>query len=305
MNKEAPRSKWSRFFSISYLTRLWKEACLTFPSMGWLIFFFFIPACIVYAYAFRSTDIDDIISSNWTLDTMKTLLQRRSLDTISRTIFLSAWTTILCVLIALPVAYTMACAPIRHQKKLLFLVILPLWSSFLVRIFAWKILLHPEGFLKNSLVYLGLIDPQTSLLYNNIAVLFVMCYSYLPFAILPLYSAASKFNFALFEAAMDLGATKRQAFFKIFIPEIKPALFTAALMVLIPAAGAYVIPEIVGGKSSEMVGNLIAEKVFIARDLPAASALSVLLSLLLFIPSIMSATWKTRQEERKKCRSAK
>lgn len=279
-----------------------KQAALTLPSLGWLFFFFFVPACIVYAYAFRSTDIDGSISSFWTLDSMRTLLQKRSIETILRTIYLSALTTFFCVCIALPVAYTMASAPVRHQKKLLFLVVLPLWSSFLVRIFAWKILLHPEGFVKNALLFIGLVDERTSLLYNNAAVLLVMCYSYLPFAILPLYSAASKFNFSLFEAAMDLGATKREAFFKIFIPAMKPAMLTSALMVLIPAAGAYVIPEIVGGKSSEMVGNLIAERVFINRDLPDASALSVLLSLILFIPSITAATWKAREERRKERR---
>jgi spermidine/putrescine transport system permease protein len=268
--------------------------------MGWLFLFFFIPACIVYAYAFRTTDLNGTITPFWSLDAMKMLLHQRSLVTILRTIHLSAWTTLLCVTLAVPVAYIMATAPAKHQKKLLFLIVLPLWSSFLVRIFAWKILLHPEGIVKNSLVFLGLINEKTPLLYNNIAVLLVMCYSYLPFAILPLYSAASKFNFDLFEAAMDLGVTKRQAFFKIFLPGIRPAILTAALMVLIPAAGAYVIPEIVGGKSSEMVGNLIAERVFIARDLPDASALSVLLSVLLFIPSIIAATWKSRQEKQKK-----
>lgn len=282
-----------------------KETALTLPSLGWLLFFFFIPACIVYAYAFRSTDIDGTISPFWSLDSMRTLFQKRSLDTIIRTIHLSAWTTFLCVFIALPVAYTIASAPLRHQRKLLFLVVLPLWTSFLVRIFAWKILLHPEGFIKNALLFFGLIDERTSLLYNNAAVLLVMCYSYLPFAILPLYSAASKFNFSLFEAAMDLGATKREAFFKVFFPAMKPAMLTAALMVLIPAAGAYVIPEIVGGKSSEMVGNLIAERVFINRDLPDASALSVLLSLVLFIPSITAATWKAREERRQERKGKK
>lgn len=274
-----------------------KEFLLSFPSFGWLLFFFFVPACVVYTCAFRGSDCDGTVIDAWTLDSIRNLLHSRSIHCIGRTLLLSLFTMVICVCIAVPVAYTMASASKQLQRKLLLLVVIPLWSSFLVRIFAWKLILHPEGIVKYLLVKFFIIDESTSLLYNNAAVLLVMCYSYLPFAILPLFSAASKFNFSLFEAAMDLGATRRQAFYKIFLPSMKRAMCTAGLMVLIPAAGAYVIPDVVGGKNSEMLGNLIAQKVFIDRNMPDASALSLLLSLLLFIPSISAATWKTEGRE--------
>jgi spermidine/putrescine transport system permease protein len=205
---------------------------------------------------------------------------------------LATTTSLLCVIVAVPVAYYIATLPKRRQPKMLLFVVIPLWSSFLVRIFAWKVLLHPEGPVKSLLLSLHLVNESTSLLYNNPTVLLVMCTSYLPFAILPIYSAASKFNFQLFEAALDLGATKRQAFFYIFLPVIRPAMLTASLLVLIPAAGAYVIPEVVGGKGTAMLGNMIAQRVFVDRNLPDASAIALLLSIVILIPAVIITFWK-------------
>lgn len=273
-------------------TSLLQELYLTLPSFGWLLFFFFIPAIILYTFAFRQVDDNGTVLSAWTLSSVRTLLDATSLQIAWRTVWLATVTTLLCVVAAIPVAYYMAVASEKRQRLLLLLVVIPLWSSFLVRIYAWKVVLHPEGIVKTVLVSCGLVSESTSLLYNNAAVLLVMVYSYLPFAILPLYSAASKFNFTLFEAAMDLGATRRRAFFSVFLPVMKPAMLTASLMVLIPAAGAYVIPEIVGGKSAEMLGNTIARRVFIDRNLPDASALALLLSMIVFLPAIAIATCK-------------
>lgn len=267
-----------------------KQLLLTLPSLGWLLVFFLLPAIVLYAYAFTSND--PALTGRWTLVTLHTLVERRALYATVRTIVLSMATTIISVCLALPVAYTMATARKSSQRKLLLLIVTPLWTSFLVRIFAWKVVLHPEGVLKGAFVYLGIVGPECSLLYNSVTVLLVMCYSYLPFAILPLYSAASKFNFPLFEAALDLGATKRQAFYQVFLPAMKGAIVTASLMVLIPAAGAYVIPEIVGGQNSELLGNVIAQKIFLDRDLPQASALALLLAILLLIPSVSAAVGK-------------
>ncbi len=168
----------------------------------------------------------------------------------------------------------MARASERRRRILLMLIIVPFWTSFLIRIFAWKSLLHPEGLVKKALVALGLAGPETSLLYNAGAVLLVMVYTYLPFAILPIYAAAEKFDFRLIEAARDLGARPFQAFRRVFLPGIRRGLLTAVLVVFIPALGSYVIPDLVGGPSSEMIGNKIAQRVFVDRNLPHASALS-------------------------------
>lgn len=277
---------------------LFREFLLTFPSFGWLCFFFIIPACIVYTFAFRTSDYTGTVLPEWTLNSLQSLANFATLDIAWRTVWLSITTMVVCVATALPVSYFMACAPKSRQRTLLLLVVIPLWSCFLVRIFAWKVVLHPEGIIKTVLVSCGLVSKTTSLLYNNLAVFIVMVYSYLPFAILPLYSAASKFNFSLFEAAMDLGATKRRAFYTVFVPYMKPALLTASLMVFIPAAGAYVIPEVVGGGSSEMLGNTIARRVFVDRNLPDASGLALLLSFLIFIPAIVIASLKAASQPR-------
>jgi spermidine/putrescine transport system permease protein len=171
---------------------------------------------------------------------------------------------------------------------------MPFWSSFLVRIFAWKTLLHPDGFLKKMLLLLHFVQADTLLLYNTTAVLVVMVYSYLPFAILPIYAQAVRFNYHLIEAALDLGATEMKAFFSIFCPSIYKAIATACIMVFVPAIGAYVIPDIVGGSHCEMIGNRIAQKVFIERNLPFASALSVIMCIVITIPFFFMPTRNKR-----------
>ncbi len=166
------------------------------------------------------------------------------------------------------------------------LVIVPFWTSFLVRVFAWKSLLHPEGLIKKALEALGLAGPETTLLYNPAAVVLVMVYTFLPFAILPIYAAAEKFDFRLIEAARDLGARPFQAFRRVFLPGIRRGILTAILVVFIPALGSYVIPDLVGGPSGEMLGNKIAQRVFADRNLPHAAALSAVLILAVLAPLV-------------------
>jgi spermidine/putrescine transport system permease protein len=264
-----------------------KEFALTLPSLGWMAFFFIFPALLVYSFAFKEADETGTILPVWSLQALHILLRPTTLLIALRTVVMSFLATATCIALALPAACYIAFSTPKRQRILLLLIVIPLWSCFLVRIFAWKTVLHPEGILKQTLLSLGLIRSTTNLLYNNIAVFIVMVYSYLPFAIIPLYSAASKFNLSLFEAAMDLGATQKSAFIRIFLPFMRNALLTATLLVLIPTAGAYVIPEVIGGQHSEMLGNMISRKVFIDRDLPQASALSLLLSCIIFLPALL------------------
>jgi spermidine/putrescine transport system permease protein len=274
-----------------------REWLLTLPSFGWLLTFFLIPTLIVFAYAFRPYDIEGGVGEGWTLDTIKSLFNPSYLVLIFRTLVLSIMTTLLCILLALPVGYQLASLSKQWSHLLLLLIVMPFWSSFLIRIFAWKTLLHPEGFLKQSLIALHLIDPTSSLLYNSGAVLLVMVYTYLPFAILPIYAASSKFDFQLFEAAMDLGATRGQAFFKVFLPAIRKGILSGMVMVFIPAIGAYVIPDLVGGTSSEMIGNRIAQRTFVDRNLPQASALSALLALVILTPLLGITLYSARSKK--------
>lgn len=273
------------------------EFFLTAPSFAWLFLFFLIPSLIIFGYAFKPEDPYGGVGEGWTLVTLKSIVDPTYFALIWRTLWLSALTTLFCLLLALPVGYQLALVSPSLRKLLLLLFVVPFWSSFLIRIFAWKTLLHPEGMFKHLLVNLGLVAPETSLLYNSGAVLLVMVYTYLPFAVFPIYAAASKFNFQLIEAALDLGASRKTAFFKVFLPGIKKGVLTAMVMVFIPAIGAYVIPDLVGGSNSEMIGNKIAQRTFIDRNLPQASALSALLALAVLIPMVIVTLLSSRTKK--------
>lgn len=278
------------------LRRHLNELAMTLPSYGWLIIFFLIPTILVFAYAFKPYDVLKGMGEGWTTETFQSVLGPEYAVIFWRTIWLSAVTTVACLSLSLPLGYFLARASTKMQKLFLLLVIMPFWSSFLVRIFAWKTLLHPEGILRKTLTFLHVIDADTFLLYNLGTVLVVMIYSYLPFAILPIYAQSVKFNYNLIEAARDLGATETRAFFKVFLPGIRRGIVTAGVLVFIPAIGAYVIPDVVGGTTSEMIGNKIAQRIFIDRNLPQASALSSMLSLVVLLPIALSAYLHARGE---------
>lgn len=260
------------------------EWSITLPSFSWLTVLFVIPTLVIFVITFKPSDPYGGIGDGWTLNTLISLGNPNYPAIIWRTLWLSVVTTVVSILLAVPMGYFMARVSAKWQQSLLLLVVVPFWTSFLVRIFAWKVLLHPEGPLKQLLVLLSLATPDTSLLYNSGAILLVLVYTYLPFAILPIYAAAEKFDFRLIEAARDLGAHQLRAFFSIFLPGIRRGLLTAILVVFIPALGSYVIPDIVGGPHSEMIGNKIAQRTFVDRNLPHASGLSAFLTLAVLAP---------------------
>jgi len=257
---------------------------------------FTLPAAIVFAIAFKPSDPFGGIGAGWTFDTLRSLGDPNYPSILWRTVWLSGATTILCLLLATPTAYVMARAPERWRPLLLLAVIVPFWTSFLVRIFAWKVVLHPEGLLKHALVALHLVPAEGSLLYHSGAVLLVLVYTELPFAILPLYAAAEKFDFRLLEAARDLGAGPFRTFWSVFLPGIRRGLMTATLVTLIPALGSYVVPDLVGGPSSQMLGDKIAQRTFVDRNLPHASALSALLALAVLVPAVLAIAGARRRQ---------
>ncbi|MBN1423158.1 ABC transporter permease [Candidatus Fermentibacteria bacterium] len=237
--------------------------------------------------AFKPADPYGGVGSGWTLATWRSLGDPNYPAIVWRTIRLSCIATVACLLLGLPAGYAIARAPFRWRQTLLLLVVVPFWTNFLVRIFAWKVLLHPEGFLRNALLSARFIRPEQTLMYNEEAVLLVLIYTYLPFAILPIFAAAEKFDFSLVEAALDLGCNRIKALVLVFLPGISRGLLTAALVVFIPALGSYLIPDIMGGPAGEMIGNKIAQRVFVDRHLPHASALSALLTLSVVAPMIV------------------
>ena len=264
------------------------EFILTAPSVFWLSLFFIIPVGIVVFISFRGSDPYGGIVSEWTAEAYRNLNLTSYGRVLARTVKLSLLTTLICLFTALPVSYAMARLSRKMQQICLLLLIVPFWTNFLIRVYAWKVLLHPDGILKAVLAYFNLISPDATLLYTEGAVLMVLVYTYLPFAILPLYSAAEKFDFVLIDAAKDLGARGWQSVLKVFIPGVSAGIISAVMVVFIPVLGSYIIPEIVGGAESEMLGNKIAQRVFIDRNLPQAGALSSLLMLVLLFPSMVS-----------------
>ena len=272
------------------------EWLVTAPSLLWLTLLFVAPTLIVFAIAFKPSTPYGGIGDGWTLETLRSLGNPSYPSIIWRTIWISLATTALCLLLALPTAYLMARVSKAWRNVLLLLVIVPFWTSFLVRVFAWKLLLHPEGAIKHLLVAVGLAGADTSLLYRPGAVLLVSVYSFLPFAILPIYAAAEKFDYRLVEAARDLGASSFRAFRSVFLPGIRRGLLTATLVVFVPSLGSYVIPDLVGGPNSDMIGNKIAQRTFSDRNLPHASALSAILTLGVLAPLLVSLALNRRRD---------
>lgn len=263
------------------------EAILTAPTLLWLILFFVVPSIAMVVISFRPASMYGGVGEGWTLDAWRALGNPNYPVILWRTVWLSLVTTVICLALALPIAFVLGKMQGKWRAILLMIVIVPFWTNFVIRVAAWRILLHPEGMLRQSLISLGIIGPDTLLLYNEGAVLMVMVYTYLPFAILPLYAAAERFDYSLLEAARDLGASGFTAVTRVFIPGISRGLLTAMALVLIPALGSYVIPDLVGGPGDEMIGNKIAQRTLGDRNLPQAATLSVALLVITLIPMIV------------------
>ena len=196
----------------------------------------------------------------------------------------AAISTLLCLVVGYPIAYAIARARGRLQLVLLLLVIMPFWTSFLLRVYAWKVLLQGTGLVNGALLALGLIDAPLQMLYTPAAVYLGIVYSYLPFMVLPLYAALARLDHSLVEAAMDLGCRPWQAFARITLPLSLPGIIAGSLLVFIPAVGEFVIPELLGGPDSIMIGRVLWNEFFANRDWPLASAVAIAMLLILVLP---------------------
>ena len=276
------------------------EIFLSLPSLAWLVAFLVVPTLMVFAFAFRPADPYGGIGPGWTLGTLRQMANPNYPDIIWRTIWLSVAATIVCLLVSVPVGYCLARIPPRWRQWAMLGVVIPFWTNFLIRVFAWKTILHTNGSFRTFLVWIGALGEDQPLLYTSGAILLVMVYTHLPFAILPLYAAAEKFDFNLLEAARDLGSSSVGAFMRVFLPGISRGLVTAAIMVLVPCLGSYVIPDLVGGASSEMIGNKIAQYVYAERNLPRASALSAILTVVVVALLLAFLYWSNRRAQDRK-----
>jgi len=248
------------------------------PVAVWLGVFFVIPISIIIYYSFLKKGFNGGVVHEFSLQAFAALNNSTFFTIALNTFWVALAATVVMVALALPAAYYMARS--RYKNFFMLLVIIPFWTNFLIRVYAWMAILGNNGILNNILLSSGIIDKHIQFLYNTNAVILVTVYTYLPFAILPLYSTIEKFDFSLVEAARDLGATKLMATLKILLPNIRGGITTAVLFTFIPAFGNYAVPQIIGGSSSYMLGNVIARELTVTRNWPLASSISMVLTAL-------------------------
>ncbi|MEP3053616.1 MULTISPECIES: ABC transporter permease subunit [Rhodobacterales] len=205
--------------------------------------------------------------------------------------------TFLTLIVGYPIAYAMARAPQEWRATLMMLVILPFWTSFLIRVYAWIGILSTEGFLNQFLMGIGIISEPLVVLNTNTAVYIGIVYTYVPFMILPIYAALERLDGSLIEAAEDLGCSRLQAFWLVTIPLSKNGIIAGCFLVFIPALGEFVIPSLLGGSGTLMIGKVLFEEFFSNRDWPVASAVAVILLLILIIPIVLFQRNEQRQAE--------
>ncbi|CAD5953010.1 MULTISPECIES: ABC transporter permease [Planktothrix] len=257
---------------------------LLLPATIWLLIFFIIPLITVLVYSFLERGTYGGVTWEFTLKNYQRLANDLYLNIFWRSLGLASLTTLICLIIGYPLAFFIATSSTRWRNLLLFLVIIPFWTNFLVRTYAWMIILRSEGMINTMLQSLNLIQEPLNLLFTPFAVIVGLIYGYLPFMILPLYATIERLNFSLVEAAQDLGANQIRTFFRIILPLTLPGIIAGSILVFIPALGAFITPDILGGAKTVMVGNLIQNQFLQARDWPFGSALSMGLMVLVLIP---------------------
>jgi putrescine transport system permease protein len=213
-------------------------------------------------------------------------------------LWIAVFSTFLVLLVGYPIAYGMARAHKAWQPLLLMLVILPFWTSFLIRVYAWIGILKKEGLLNQLLLFLGVIDNPLTVLNTNWAVYIGIVYSYLPFMVLPLYAALERLDDTLLEAAADLGCPPNRAFWKITFPLSLPGVIAGCFLVFIPATGEFVIPDLLGGSDTLMIGKTLWSEFFNNRDWPIASAVAVVLLFILVVPIVIFQNQEQKRAER-------
>jgi len=266
------------------------------PMALWFTLFFLAPIVIIIIYSFLKKGLYGGVEPVFSLDAYQYLGDGVFLSITLRTIITSIAATIITIFIALPCGYYMAKS--KNQTFLLLLIIIPFWTNFLIRVFAWMNILGNHGFLNEFLIRIGLINDYIHFLYNQKVVILVLVYMYLPYAILPLFSSIDKFDFSLLEAARDLGAGKLTALIKVMLPNIRSGIFTAVLFTFIPIFGAYAVPLLVGGKDSYMLGNIIADQLSKSRNWPRAAAISMVLTVVTTVGVLLMMNVQRRDASR-------
>jgi putrescine transport system permease protein len=274
----------------------------------WFLLLFLLPFLIVFKISFAEMaraipPYTDLVSwSDGMLDIALNIANYIGLtqdplyiDAYLQSLQVAAISTLLCLLIGYPLAWAVAHSRTSTRNILLLLVILPSWTSFLIRVYAWIGILKDNGVLNNVLLWLHVIDQPLVILHTNLAVYIGIVYSYLPFMVLPIYTALTRMDYSLVEAAQDLGARPMKTFFKVIMPLTKGGIIAGSMLVFIPAVGEYVIPELLGGPDSNMIGRVLWQEFFNNRDWPVASAVAVVMLLLLIMPILWFQKYQNKE----------
>jgi spermidine/putrescine transport system permease protein len=253
---------------------------LVSPLLAWIALFVVAPTAIMLVYSFGRRGTLGGVVLGFTLDNYAAVIDPTYLQILVRSVLYSGLTTAICLVVGYPVAYYIGRADERRRNVLLMLVMVPFWTSFLIRTYAWVTILKSEGLLNGALLQLQLISQPIEMLYTPAAVILGLVYTFLPFMILPIYTSVEKLDNALVEAAFDLGAGPVRAFYRVVVPMTSPGITAGVLLVFIPALGLYAVNDILGGGKVDMIGNII-ENQFKgnARNWPFGSALGITLLL--------------------------
>ncbi|MGQ0799709.1 MAG: ABC transporter permease subunit [Pseudomarimonas sp.] len=280
------------------------------PPYVWMLLFFAAPFLIVLKISFAKSQIaippytdllvitDNLLQIVLNLDNYLYLLRDDLyVNTYLSSLKIAAISTLLCLLIGYPMAYAIARADPSMRNVLIMLVVLPSWTSFLIRVYAWIGILKNNGLLNNFLMWLGVIDEPLHILHSDVAVYIGIVYAYLPFMVLPLYANLVKHDQRLLEAAFDLGAKPWQAFMQITIPLSKAGIIAGSMLVMIPVVGEFVIPELLGAPDTLMIGRVLWQEFFNNRDWPVASAVAIVMLVMLLIPIMMFHHYQSKEME--------
>lgn len=286
-----------------------RHLVIAFPY-AWMVMFFLIPFAIILKISLAETQVaippytalveyaEEKLTFVLNLGNYLYLLQDEMyFDSYLQSLRVASISTLLCLLIGYPIAWSIVHSSPSVRNVLLMLVVLPSWTSFLIRVYAWIGILKNNGLLNNFLMYLGVINEPLPLLHTDLAVYIGIVYAYLPFMILPLYTALMRMDYSLIEAASDLGAKPWKTFLTVLLPLTKSGIVAGSMLVFIPAVGEFVIPELLGGPDSLLIGRVLWQEFFNNRDWPVASAVAVVMLTLLMIPIIWFYRYQRREME--------
>lgn len=256
-----------------------KGKLLALPTVTWLLIFFLFPLVFVLAFAFLQRGAYGTVEMKFTLENIARVFDPLYMNTIWETVKIAVITTVLCLLIGYPFAYTITIVDRKYRSILLLLATIPFWINFLVRSYAWIVILRSQGLVNTLLLKLGIISEPLNLLYNTPSVILGMVYSLLPFMILPVYAAIEQLDKRKLEAAYDLGATPMKAFWHVTLPMTMSGVATGSILVFVSSIGMFVVSDVMGGSKVALIGNVIQNQFLGARDWPFGSALSIIVVL--------------------------